>query len=219
MLMIFSHSQKKYNQESLSFYQQALKANPNNFKTVIYLAQEYLNIQNIDEAINLYKRAYQFYSQTNNYQQQEAILQYLLSLAQQKSQAQDFEQALEICTMADQIDSEQSKDVLIEVREDYGHELILKRQWAKAEEQFEFVLQINPNRKSSKHKLAEIQTLKSKTKLTVEEENSASVNINTNTISNWLNWVLRFRGFLGGLAIILLLGFGGYTVFLASLVQ
>lgn len=207
---------ERHPQDSLSSYQRALAVNPNNFKTVISLAQEYLNIQNIDEAINLYKRAYQFYSQTNNYQQPEAILQLLLSLAKQKSEAKDFGQALEICTMADQIDSEQSKDVLIEVREDYGHELILNREWAKAEEQFTLVLQIDSNRKLSKQKLAEIKTLKSQTNLKVGDQNPASVNINTNTISNWLNWSLRFRGFLGGLAIILLLGFGGYTVFFSK---
>ncbi|GCL38798.1 extracellular ligand-binding receptor [Sphaerospermopsis reniformis] len=206
---------QKYPQNSLSFYQQALTANPNNFQCVISLAQEYLNIQNIDEASNLYKRAYQFYSKLNHHQQ-ELIVQPLLTLAQQKSQGQDFEQALEICTMAYEIDSEQSKDILIEVREDYGHELILNREWVKAEEQFTLVLQIDSNRKSSKQKLAEIQTLKSRTDLKVADKNSASVNINTNQISTWLNWGLRFGGFLGGLAIILLLGFGGYTVFFSK---
>ncbi|MBD2133870.1 ABC transporter substrate-binding protein [Sphaerospermopsis sp. FACHB-1094] len=200
---------------ALSIYQQAFKLNPNNFRGVISLAQEYLNIQNIDEASNLYKRAYQFYSKLNHHQQ-ELIVQPLLTLAQQKSQAQDYEQALEICTMAYEIDSEQSKDILIEVREDYGHELILNRQWVKAEEQFTLVLQIDDNRKSSKHKLAEIQTLKSRTDPKVGDKNPASVNINTNQISTWLNWGLRFGGFLGGLAIIFLLGFGGYTVFFSK---
>jgi ABC-type branched-subunit amino acid transport system substrate-binding protein len=201
---------------ALSIYQQAFKLNPNNLKCVISLAQEYLNIQNIDEASSLYKRVYQLYSQTNHHHQQESIVQPLLTLAQQKSQAQDFEQALEICTMAYEIDSEQSKDVLIEVREDYGHELILTTEWVKAEEQFTLVLQIDSNRKLSKQKLAEIKTLKSQTNLKVGDQNPASVNINTNTISNWLNWSLRFRGFLGGLAIILLLGFGGYTLFFSK---
>ncbi|MFM6122456.1 MAG: ABC transporter substrate-binding protein [Sphaerospermopsis kisseleviana] len=215
LLLVADRLRQNNPEGALSIYQQAFKLNPNNFRGVISLAQEYLKIQNIDEASNLYKRAYQFYSKLNHHQQ-ELIVQPLLTLAQQKSQAQDFEQALEICTMAYEIDSEQSKDILIEVREDYGHELILNRQWVKAEEQFTLVLQIDDNRKSSKHKLAEIQTLKSRTDPKVGDKNPASVNINTNQISTWLNWGLRFGGFLGGLAIILLLGLGGYTVFFSK---
>ena len=182
---------------ALSIYQQAFKLNPNNFKCVISLAQEYLNIQNIDAASNLYKRVYQLYSQTNHHQK-ELIVQPLLTLAQQKSEAQDFEQALEISTMAYEIDSEQSKDVLIEVREDYGHELILKREWAKAEEQFTLVLLIDSNRKLSKQKLAEIKVINTQT-------NSVPT-VNYCTTNNLLKWSLI-------LGICTLLGISFYKFF------
>ncbi|NET00155.1 MAG: ABC transporter substrate-binding protein [Sphaerospermopsis sp. SIO1G1] len=212
LLSIAENSRQNNPETTFSLYQEAVKLNPNNFRGVISLAQEYLNIQKLDKASNLYTRAYKFYSKTNH-NQQELIVQPLLELAQQKSQAKDFEQALEICTMAYQIDGEKSKNVLIEVREDYEHELMVKREWVKAEEQCQLVLQIDPNRKLSNQRLEEIQTLKSKTKLKLEEEISPSGSTNANKISTWLNWVLKYRGLIGLTILVLVFASGGYTLF------
>lgn len=207
---------------AFTLYKAAVSLNPNNFQCVIALAEEYLKRQNINEASNLYRRVYQFYSKTN-FHQQELILQPLLNLAQQKLEAKDFEQALEICLMADKIDSEQSKNTLIDVREDYGHNLILKREWARAEEQFTLVLQLDSTRRHSKQRLEEIKTLKTGANLILKTENSASVasvtedrnrnNINRNhKIVNLLNRVLRFKRVVG-LGIMVILGLGGYRLF------
>ncbi|NET73353.1 MAG: ABC transporter substrate-binding protein, partial [Sphaerospermopsis sp. SIO1G2] len=211
LLKIGLNSRQNNPEITFSLYEQAVKLNPNNFRGVVSLAQEYLNIQKLDRASDLYKRTYKYYSKTNH--QQELIVQPLLTLAQQKSQAKDFEQALEICTMAYQIDGEKSKNVLIEVREDYEHELMVKREWVKAEEQCQLVLQIDPNRKLSKQRLEEIKTLKSNTKLKLEEEISPSGSTNANKISTWLNWVLKYRGLIGLTILVLVFASGGYTLF------
>ncbi|MFM7373372.1 MAG: AAA family ATPase, partial [Sphaerospermopsis kisseleviana] len=78
LLLVADRLRQNNPEGALSIYQQAFKLNPNNFRGVISLAQEYLKIQNIDEASNLYKRAYQFYSKLNHHQQ-ELIVQPLLT--------------------------------------------------------------------------------------------------------------------------------------------
>ncbi|PHX54421.1 branched-chain amino acid ABC transporter substrate-binding protein [Tychonema bourrellyi FEM_GT703] len=51
--------------DSLRIYEQVLVLNPNHFNTVLSLAEEYLENQNFDKALELYERSYQF-DQANN---------------------------------------------------------------------------------------------------------------------------------------------------------
>jgi ABC-type branched-subunit amino acid transport system substrate-binding protein len=194
---------------ALQIYEKALKINPNNFTTVMSLAEEYLKIGQLNQAHKFYKRAYQFYSINNK---QETVLQPLLNRAKKYSDEENIEQALEIYVLAYQIYTENSKHpliataedyghqltesskdalkyTLIETAEDYGHQLILERKWTDAEAQFKFVLEIDRERKISQQKLKEIQVLKSKTNLNVEDTNTNYVPVNkpSRTMPKWLN--------------------------------
>jgi ABC-type branched-subunit amino acid transport system substrate-binding protein len=199
------------NAQALPIYKQALKLNPNNFTTVMSLAEEYSKIGQLNEASNLYKRAYRFYSINNK---QDNVLQPLLNLAEKYSDEENIKKALEIYLLAYEIDKESSKDALIETAEDYGHQLILGRKWVEAEEQFKSVLQIDPKRKISQQRLKEIQVLKSKTNLNVEDTNTNYVPVHkpSPTIPKWLNRSSILRASLG-LAGIVVIGAGISQVF------
>ncbi len=195
--------------QALAIYEEAFKLNPNNFTTVVSLAEEYLKIQNIDKACELYNRAYLFYSINNK---QSNILEPLLSLAEAYSHEKKFDQSLELYTRAYEIDPESSKEGLLDTIEDYGHQLILVREWTKAKEQFNLVLEIEPNRKISKNSLQQIEVLKIKTNLIVTQNNDVPISINNNLTQkqqNRKNWLLASLGIIG----ITVLGFGIYRQF------
>jgi branched-chain amino acid transport system substrate-binding protein len=198
------------------------------------LAEEYLKIGQLNQAHKFYKRAYQFYSINNK---QETVLQPLLNRAKKYSDEENIEQALEIYVLAYQIYTENSKHpliataedyghqltesskdalkyTLIETAEDYGHQLILERKWTDAEAQFKFVLEIDRERKISQQKLKEIQVLKSKTNLNVEDTNTNYVPVNkpSPTMPKWLNRSSILRASLG-LAGIVVIGLGIPQVF------
>ena len=118
--------------QAVQTYELALKLNPNNFKTVTSLADEYLKIQELNEAYKLYERAYHFYSFIGNINKQQSVLQPLLTVAEKYSKAENFEQALEIYRLADKIDRETSKDGFLQTIENYVHKLIIAREWIKA---------------------------------------------------------------------------------------
>ena len=172
LLTVADALHKQDNVQAFQIYEQALKLNPNNFRTVMYLAQEYLQTKNINKAFELYNRAYQFYSINNR---QELILQPLLTLSKIYLQEENFERALEIYTLAYEIDRENTKEDFLKTRENYVHKLILERKWTKAIEQCELVLQIDPHRIVSQHILEEIQLLKSQPNLKIKGKNYISV--------------------------------------------
>ncbi|AFW96576.1 TPR repeat and extracellular ligand-binding domain-containing protein [Anabaena sp. 90] len=166
-------------------YELALKLNPNNFKTVTSLAEEYLKIEELNKACELYERAYQFYSFIGNINKQESVLQPLLTVAEKYSKAENFEQALEIYRLADKIDRESSKDGFLQTIENYVHKLILAREWIKATEQCQSGLEIDPNRILFKQRLKEIEDRESNTNLNVAAE---PLNKKPSTIMlQWLN--------------------------------
>ena len=187
---------------ALRFYNDALDLNPNNFTTVISLAGEYLKIEELDKACELYKRAYQFYSINNR---QGIVLQPLLTLAEKYSKAENFEQALKIYRLADEIDRESSKDGFLQTIENYVHKLILAREWIKATEQCQSGLEIDPNRILFKQRLKEIEARESNTNLNVAAK---PLNKKPSTIMlKWLNRSSRLIASLG-LAGVVVIGVG-----------
>jgi len=148
-------------QIALQLYEEALGINPNNFQTVTSLAKEYLQVEKFDQAFELYSRAYKFYSIND---QQEGVLQPVFNLATEYSQANNLDKALELYERAYNIAPEQSKDSFIETLEKYAHDLTIKQDLARAKEQYERVLQIDPNRQLSQDKLAEIGAFESQLK-------------------------------------------------------
>ncbi|MBO1055481.1 MAG: AAA family ATPase [Dolichospermum sp. JUN01] len=78
LISIANYLRQEGSSQALAIYEEAFKLNPNNFTTVVYLVEEYLKIQDIDKAYELYNRAYLFYSINNK---QSNILKSLLKLA------------------------------------------------------------------------------------------------------------------------------------------
>jgi ABC-type branched-subunit amino acid transport system substrate-binding protein len=186
-------------------YELALKLNPNNFKTVTSLADEYLKIEELNKACELYKRAYQFYSFIGNINKQESVLQPLLTVAEKYSKSENFEQALEIYRLADEIDRESSKDGFLQTIENYVHKLILAREWIKATEQCQSGLEIDPNRILFKQRLKEIEARESNTNLNV-----AAKSFNKKPSTIMLKWVNRSSILIAslGLAGVVVIGVG-----------
>jgi tetratricopeptide (TPR) repeat protein len=148
-------------QIALQLYEEALGINPNNFQTVTSLAKEYLQVEKFDQAFELYSRAYKFYSIND---QQERVLQPVFDLVTEYSQANNLDKALELYAQAYKIASEESKDGFIETLEQYAHNLTINEDFARARQQYEQVLRIDPNRQLSQDKLAEIGAFGSKLK-------------------------------------------------------
>ncbi|QJB46614.1 ABC transporter substrate-binding protein [Dolichospermum flos-aquae] len=191
-------------------YELALKLNPNNFKTVTSLADEYLKIEELNKACEYYKQAYQFYSFIGNINKQESVLQPLLTVAEKYSKAENFEQALEIYRLADEIDRESSKDGFLQTIENYVHKLIMAEELIKATEQCQSGLEIDPNRIFFKQRLKEIEARESNTNLNVAAK---PLNKKPSTIMlKWLNRSSILRASLG-LAGIVVIGAGISQVF------
>ncbi|MBD2443742.1 ABC transporter substrate-binding protein [Dolichospermum sp. FACHB-1091] len=148
-------------QIALQLYEEALGINPNNFQTVTSLAKEYLKVEKFDQAFELYSRAYKFYSIND---QQERVLQPVFDLVTEYSQANNLDKALELYAQAYKIAPEESKNGFIETLEQYAHNLTINEDFARARKQYERVLQIDPNRQLSQHKLAAIGAFESKLK-------------------------------------------------------
>ncbi|MFN7528584.1 MAG: AAA family ATPase, partial [Dolichospermum sp.] len=148
-------------QRALQLYEEALGINPNNFQTVTSLAKEYLKVEKFDQAFELYSRAYKFYSIND---QQEMILQPIFNLVTKYSQANNLDKVLELYAQAYKIAPEESKDGFIETLEQYAHNLTINEDFARARQQYERVLRIDPNRQLSQDKLAEIAAFESKLK-------------------------------------------------------
>jgi ABC-type branched-subunit amino acid transport system substrate-binding protein len=145
-------------QIALQLYEEALGINPNNFQTVTSLAKEYLKVEKFDQAFELYSRAYKFYSIND---QQEMVLQPVFDLVTEYSQANNLDKALELYAQAYKIAPEESKDGFIQTLEQYGHDLTINEDFARARQQYERVLQIDPNRQLSRDRLAEIGAFES----------------------------------------------------------
>lgn len=151
-------------QRALQLYEEALGINPNNFQTVTSLAKEYLQVEKFDQAFELYSRAYKFYSFYSINDQQERVLQPVFNLATEYSQANNLDKALELYAEIYKIAPEESKDGFIETLEKYAHNLTIKQDFARAKEQYERVLQIDPHRQLSQDRLEEIRAFESKLK-------------------------------------------------------
>ncbi|UUO15661.1 ABC transporter substrate-binding protein [Dolichospermum heterosporum] len=178
-----SQREKSNYSQAIGIYQQALELNPNNFTTVVSLAEQYLKIGDVDKACELYKRAYLFYSMNNK---QSNLLEHLLSLAKVYSDAKKFDQSLELYTIAYEIDPESSKDGLLRTRENYIHELIVNREWTKARQQCELILQIDPNSEIAQKRLREINIFNSNNNLPTENKKTEDINKNSIATPNWL---------------------------------
>ena len=177
-------------QAALQLYEQALKFNPNNFTTVTSLAAEYLkseglSIPALDKAYQLYNRAYLFY--TINHEQH-IVLEPLLNIAEQYSANGNFDQAIEVYTRAYKIDSERSKNGLLNTRGNYIHKLIVNKKRTQAIQQCELMLEIDPNNNIAQQRLEEINALMTNTNLPAQKEDTTPKKKTPTANINWLKW-------------------------------
>ncbi|MDJ0734989.1 MAG: ABC transporter substrate-binding protein [Nostocaceae cyanobacterium] len=80
----------------------------------------------------------------------------ILELAKLNLEIGNFDQALELYKRAYKFDRIRNKDRFLNALEEYGHRLFLQKEFARAKQQYQRVLQIEPNRLSANHRLAEI---------------------------------------------------------------
>ncbi|MEH1850495.1 MAG: ATP-binding protein [Nostoc sp.] len=82
----------------------------------------------------------------------------LLFLAEQYLQTKDFEKSLQLYEQLYQADSQSYKEGCLDALSEYGHHLIITREYTLAKEQYNKILQIEPNRKFATQKILEIET-------------------------------------------------------------
>ncbi|MFN6535343.1 MAG: ABC transporter substrate-binding protein [Nostoc sp. EkiNYC01] len=145
------HLQQETKQYALNNYQQILAINPNHFSTIPLLAEEYLEIGNFEEAINLYERTYKF-------------------------------------------DPIRHKEIFLKALEEYGNSLIKEKAFTQAIEQFKKVLELEPDRISSKQKLREIEASNLNSIVLVQRDN---VNNEQNLLQQLSVKRVDFRDIIG----------------------
>ncbi|NEO74680.1 tetratricopeptide repeat protein, partial [Moorena sp. SIO3H5] len=130
VIQLFSVANNLYSQgnkqNAIQLYNQILGINPNHFQTILELAKWHLEIENFDQALEFYQRAYQF-------------------------------------------DPIRNKDILLDTLQNYGHSLFIQKEFAKARQQYDRVLVIQPNCSSAQQRLAEIRIFES-------NENTSHIN-------------------------------------------
>ncbi|MDJ0796016.1 MAG: ABC transporter substrate-binding protein [Calothrix sp. MO_167.B12] len=93
--------------------------------------------------------------------------QTILELAQVYLEIGNFDQALELYERAYQFDPIRNKDRLLHALQDYGHSLLTQKNFVRARQQYERVLEIEPHRSSAQNRLTEIA---------IFQENTSPVN-------------------------------------------
>ncbi|WP_138502303.1 ATP-binding protein [Nostoc sp. PA-18-2419] len=144
-----------------------LQSEIQNFKT--HESQTKLQIQNGQEDIvkNLIEAANYLCQQGQNHLALELYEQALarnhndlniaVSLAEQYLQAKNFEKYLELHKQLYQEDSQSSKKRYLDALSEYGHYLLMQKQYVLAKEQYNKILEIEPNLKSARQKILEIK--------------------------------------------------------------
>ncbi len=91
----------------------------------------------------------------------------ILELAKVQLEVGNFDQALELYQRAYQFDPIRNKDRLLHALQDYGHSLLIQRHFIRSKQQYERIVEIEPNNLSAKQRLAEIR---------IYEENISTLN-------------------------------------------
>ncbi|UKP00032.1 ABC transporter substrate-binding protein [Nostoc sp. UHCC 0870] len=123
----------------------------------------------------------------------------VVELAEKYLEVKEFEQALKLYERAYKVDRFSYEQALIQALEEYGHWLITQDNFTIAKQQYEKILQIEPDNSLAKQKLVEIKAFQSKNKNT-------SVNFRRFVVSPI---ALTILGLISGTGIL----FAGFRVF------
>ncbi len=100
------------------------------------------------QALQLYERALAI--NPNNFN-------IAVSLAEQYLQVENFEKSLELHRELYEADFQNYKEGYLHALSGYGHHLIIQREYTLAKKQYNHILEIEPNRRSAKERLSEIE--------------------------------------------------------------
>jgi len=135
---------------------------------------EKLEIENVNQLFSVATNLYSQGNKQNSVQLYNQILdinpnhfQTILFLAKGHLEIGNFDQAIELYQRAYKFAPILNKDRLLYALEDYGHSLLIQKEFAKARQQYERVLEIEPHRLSAQQRLAEIR---------IHEEKSSTIN-------------------------------------------
>jgi ABC-type branched-subunit amino acid transport system substrate-binding protein len=98
------------------------------------------------------------------------------SLADQYLQAKDFEKSLELHKQLFQADSQYYKEKYLDALSEYGHNLIIQREYAPAKEQYKQILEIEPNTRLATQKILEIETYEKNLLIPTPDTNNSVTN-------------------------------------------
>jgi ABC-type branched-subunit amino acid transport system substrate-binding protein len=154
----------------------------------------------------------------------------LVDLAEACLEVEDFNKAVELYTRAYQVDPIRNKEGLLRSLEKYGHNLIIQREFARAKEQCNRILEIEPSRESAKQRLLEIAVFEQSglawickgykdaphSDVIVESDQTCSKCSRTFNSGEYTSKYKRKRILLGGMvaamAMIVPIGFGVYRL-------
>lgn len=132
-----------------------------------------------------------------------------VSLAEQYLQVQDYSKSLELHKQLFQENAQSSKAGYLDALSEYGHYLIIQRQYTLAKEQYNQILEIEPNRKLARHKILEIESYENNLIITKPDTSNSLTNPRErNHISSTL------RKILAGMTVLVLgsVGYGAYLL-------
>ncbi|MEH2053042.1 ABC transporter substrate-binding protein [Nostoc sp.] len=132
---------------------------------------ETLHTTNIQSALNLARSLWQENKLENALSFYEQVLQLnpnhfstVVELAEKYLQVKKFDEALKLYERAYKVDSASYQPELIQALDQYGHWLITESNFAKAKQQYEKILEIEPTNTLAKQRLLEIKAFQAKRK-------------------------------------------------------
>ncbi|NES21045.1 MAG: AAA family ATPase, partial [Symploca sp. SIO3E6] len=133
--------------KQINHYERVLELNPNHFSALSDLAQGYLEIPDFANAIRVYERAYK----VDPIRTKDEYLRSLLSYGSQLMEQREFRRAVNYYSLASDV-AHNNKTVqkkLVDALDSYGREL-MEPQCQLARQQFERILQLEPDNQSAK---------------------------------------------------------------------
>ncbi|QLE39169.1 tetratricopeptide repeat protein [Nostoc sp. C052] len=132
---------------------------------------ETLEAKNVESALNVARSLWQEKKLERALSFYEEVLQLnpnhfstVVELAEKYLQVEKFDKALELYERANKVDPASYQPELIQALDQYGHWLITESNFAKAKQQYEKILMIEPTNTLAKQKLLEIKAFQAKRK-------------------------------------------------------
>ncbi|MBL1197616.1 MAG: ABC transporter substrate-binding protein [Nostoc sp. GBBB01] len=157
---------------------QQLKTQEN--ETVEEIVKYLIEVANFWSQQGKYDLAIQHYEQA--LERDSSNFNIATSLAKEYLKAKDFEKSLELHKELFQADDNSYKEGYLDALSEYGHNLIIQREYSLAKEKYNKILEIEPNTKAAIQKILEIETYENQ--ITTPEVNDSLSNQRTRNPKN-----------------------------------